>query len=132
MIKPASPRALNVKTPGAADADQETAAGDAEDLEQETGHAGAGGGDPQPQQLPPDLDALIAAKVAEGMAKERAKQRKAIEVPLRPTGVLPTQDEAIRIVKARGGRAVLSQDGYVCQNPLDAKIERDVNGFAKT
>lgn len=132
-----SSRATSVKTPGVVSPDENQA----QDVAQQLGQASSGKvlelGDgvelvhidpPAPApDLPADLQSLIDAAVARKLAELNPGR----PTPATPSTKLPTEKEALAIVIANGGRAELSDAGYVCLPPNAAKVQRDANGFAK-
>lgn len=117
MPKAAASRVTNVQTPGAEGAaDQGT---DQENQDQDGQDDGA--------ELPPDVQAIVDARVAQGV-KAALRLRGAAA---KPSSGLPTQAEAMKMVQDDPKhRAVLSEDGYVVHpNPTPGR--RDENGFAK-
>lgn len=128
-----SSRATSVKTPGVVSPedhqqidDQGGAAG-----ELDAGADQAGDEPAAAPELPADLQSLIDAAVARGVAAQLAALNPGRTAPAAPSTKLPTEKEALAIVIANGGRAELSDAGYVCLPPNAAKVQRDANGFAK-
>lgn len=120
MNQATTPRAKNVKTPGAVSTTQPTEeqrqqmAAEADALEAslvEGGDTELSGNVPAtPPSIAPDLQAFIAAEIAKGVAKGLATQRKAANPGVLPPAELPDQSEinAFEIKKE-----VLTQQGYV-------------------
>lgn len=90
------------------------------------------GDEEQGSDLPPDMqatiDRAIARGIAAGLAQARAQQVSRDD----PSKPLPTQEEALEMVKRNGGRSVLSRDGMVCAPPPAKVSNPDADGFSKS
>lgn len=97
------PRVQNVEVPGAVEADA-----------------------PEAEGLPPDVQALVDAAVANALKQQRRAQLLGAV-----TSDLPSQEEALAQVNSdTKRRSVLSKDGWVVTNSPVVK-GRDPDGFAK-
>ena len=128
-----SSRATSVKTPGVVspeDHQQIDDQGAAEDKKDNDAYL-VGDKPAAAPELPADLQSLIDAAVARGVAAKLAELNPGRAAPAAPSTKLPTEKEALAMVIANGGRAELSDAGYVCLPPNAANVQRDANGFAK-
>lgn len=128
-----SSRATSVKTPGVVSTEDQQLLDDQGGAsgELDAGADQAGDEPAAAPELPADLQSLIDAAVARGVAAKLAELNPGRQTPAAPSTKLPTEKEALEQVIANDGRAVLSDAGYVCLPPNAAEVQRDANGFAK-